>query len=152
MKISTKWYLILCFRIPYAELNEPFYGYFDGANNRSRVDYYGDIDMTFQRGELGKFGSMFRVAYMTNQTHYNYRRCFQLDGDGKPMIYIWNYMYIVNSYNDEAISSKPVYYDTNCLNLQVWDVWSRYDVWVILWQVLSRLQWLYTSSPRWLNL
>lgn len=29
-------------RLPYAEINEPFVGYFEAKKNRSRVDYYGD--------------------------------------------------------------------------------------------------------------
>lgn len=28
-------------RLPYAEIEEPFTGYFDATNKRSRVDYYG---------------------------------------------------------------------------------------------------------------
>lgn len=67
-------------RLPYAELNEPFAAYYDATNNRSRVDFYGDIVQTFQRGDVGKYGTTFKVAYMTNHTHYNFRRCFQTNG------------------------------------------------------------------------
>ena len=28
-------------KLPYAEINEPFYAYFDGKKGMSRIDYYG---------------------------------------------------------------------------------------------------------------
>ena len=67
--------------LPYAELEEPFEAYYDPKKNRSRMDFYGQIVQTFQRGDVGKYGSTFKLAYMTNSTHYNYRACFKTDGE-----------------------------------------------------------------------
>lgn len=35
-------------RLPYAEIEEPFAGYYDATNKRSRVDYYGGKVYTFE--------------------------------------------------------------------------------------------------------
>ena len=47
--------------IPFAEIEEPFAAFADLANGRSRIDYYGGMDKTFQRTDVGKFGTMFKV-------------------------------------------------------------------------------------------
>jgi len=70
--------------LPYAELEEPFMAYFDPKMNRSRMDFYGNIVQTFTRGDVGKYGSTYKLAYMTtgtNATSYNVRGCFKTDGD-----------------------------------------------------------------------
>ncbi|XP_067948053.1 digestive cysteine proteinase 2-like [Watersipora subatra] len=67
-------------RLPYAELEEPFSAWYDGKKSRSRIDFYGGIVQTFMRGDVGEYGGTYKVAYMTNQTNYNYKRCFQTEG------------------------------------------------------------------------
>lgn len=47
--------------IPFAEINEPFTAFADLSNGRSRIDYYGGMDKTFQRNDIGQFGTMFKV-------------------------------------------------------------------------------------------
>ena len=47
--------------IPFAEINEPFAAFADLSNGRSRIDYYGGMDKTFQRNDIGEFGTMFKV-------------------------------------------------------------------------------------------
>lgn len=68
------------YRLPYAELNEPFMAWYDGKKNRSRMDFYGGVVQTFMRGDKGKYGATYKLAYMTNSTVYNYRSCFQTNG------------------------------------------------------------------------
>jgi hypothetical protein len=48
--------------IPFAEIEEPFAAFADLSNGRSRIDYYGGMDKTFQRNDVGKFGTMFKVC------------------------------------------------------------------------------------------
>ena len=57
--------------IPYAEIEEPFVGYADMENGKSRVDYYGGMDKTFQRADLGKYGTMFKVVPETTENVWN---------------------------------------------------------------------------------
>ena len=70
-------------RLPYAEIVEPFTGYFDAQNGRSRVDYYGDLVLTVQRGDL-KSGDLdgvsYKLAWMVDQTGAPERVCFQVNG------------------------------------------------------------------------
>ena len=57
--------------IPYAEIEEPFVGYADMKNGKSRVDYYGGMDKTFQRADVGKYGTMFKVVPETTENVKN---------------------------------------------------------------------------------
>jgi len=43
--------------IPYAEIEEPFYSWYDKPTGRSRIDYYGGMVKTYQLTGQGKFGS-----------------------------------------------------------------------------------------------
>lgn len=40
--------------IPYAEIREPFYAWYDGTSGSSRIDYYGGTSLIY-------FASIFRV-------------------------------------------------------------------------------------------
>ena len=60
--------------IPYAEIKEPFVGYADIDNARTRVDYYGGMDKTFQRADVGKHGTMFKVVPETTENVKNEAR------------------------------------------------------------------------------
>ena len=68
--------------LPYAEIREPFIGYFDGPNNRSRVDYYGDLVQTFQRPDLdrNKGGISYKLAFMVDPQGNAQRVCFRING------------------------------------------------------------------------
>ncbi|CAH1773564.1 unnamed protein product [Owenia fusiformis] len=67
-------------RLPYAELAEPFAAYYDSAAKKSRIDYYGTTVKTFQRADLGSFGVNNKVAFMSTDTVFNKRTCFQSNG------------------------------------------------------------------------
>ncbi|XP_065670751.1 digestive cysteine proteinase 1 [Hydra vulgaris] len=66
--------------LPYAELNEPFVGWFDAEAKKSRIDYYEGISKTIQRGDKGEFGAHFLVAPMSNEVQLNQINCFELSG------------------------------------------------------------------------
>ncbi|ESN93515.1 hypothetical protein HELRODRAFT_88556, partial [Helobdella robusta] len=70
-------------RLPYAEINEPFYGWFESKRSRSRVDYYGAYSVqTYQLGgeTSGDYGVNLKVAPMTTEELLNVKQCFQLNG------------------------------------------------------------------------
>ena len=48
--------------IPFAEIQEPFSAWVDLDMNKSRIDYYGGMVKTFQRGDLKSYGTSVKVA------------------------------------------------------------------------------------------
>ena len=66
--------------IPYAEIEEPFAAYADLQNGKSRIDYYGNTDKTYQRADIGAHGIMFKIVPMTNEHVTNQINCFQAEG------------------------------------------------------------------------
>ncbi|KAI1297897.1 Counting factor associated protein D [Halotydeus destructor] len=69
--------------LPYAEIKEPFRGYYDAQNGRSRVDYYGDLVQTVQRADVtigDVTGISYKVAWMTDPSGKPMRVCFQVNG------------------------------------------------------------------------
>jgi len=67
-------------RIPFAEVEEPFAAWADLKNKKSRIDYYGGMVKTFQRGDIGDFGAMVKIVPMTNEVVTNQMNCFQING------------------------------------------------------------------------
>jgi len=67
-------------RIPYAEIEEPFTAYVDLNYGRSRIDYYGGVDKTFQLRDLGPHGSLVKLVPMTTEKVTNEINCFQANG------------------------------------------------------------------------
>ncbi|KAF7487883.1 Cathepsin K [Sarcoptes scabiei] len=63
--------------LPYAELDEPFNAYFDAKANKSRIDYYGELQLTIQRPDTNQF---FKIAYMVNKHGHTEQVCFSMDG------------------------------------------------------------------------
>lgn len=66
--------------IPYAEITEPFYAWYDEANGRSRIDYYGDMVKTYQLTKEGDYGTSLKVAPVTNRESMNKQTCLQVNG------------------------------------------------------------------------
>ncbi|XP_014215878.1 digestive cysteine proteinase 1 [Copidosoma floridanum] len=66
--------------IPYAEIEEPFYAWFDGSNGRSRIDYYGDMVKTYQLSTEGPYGSSIKIAPVTTENEINKQTCLQVNG------------------------------------------------------------------------
>ncbi|XP_058066919.1 digestive cysteine proteinase 1 [Anopheles bellator] len=66
--------------IPYAEISEPFYAWYDKANGRSRIDYYGGMVKTYQLTKQGTYGVSLKLAPVTTQTQSNKETCLQVNG------------------------------------------------------------------------
>jgi len=66
--------------IPYAELEEPFYAWYDSPSKRSRIDYYGGMVKTYQLGNSGQYGTSLKVAPVTTETELNAKTCLQVNG------------------------------------------------------------------------
>lgn len=66
--------------IPYAEIAEPFYAWYDGASGRSRIDYYGGMVKTYQLSPYGLYGTSLKLAPVTTETEVNANTCLQVNG------------------------------------------------------------------------
>lgn len=66
--------------IPYAEIAEPFYAWYDGNTKRSRIDYYGGMVKTYQLSDENKYGTSLKLAPVTNKHQLNKQTCLQLNG------------------------------------------------------------------------
>ncbi|XP_026316532.1 counting factor associated protein D [Hyposmocoma kahamanoa] len=76
--------------IPYAELLEPFYAWYDSKNGKSRIDYYGGMVKTYQLtpGVYPKFGSNIKIAPVTTETVLNQQTCLQVNGSDEQNVQI----------------------------------------------------------------
>ena len=66
--------------IPYAEIREPFYAWYDGTSGSSRIDYYGGMVKTFQLSHKGLYGSSIKIAPITTETISNQETCLEVNG------------------------------------------------------------------------
>lgn len=69
--------------LPYAEINEPFTAYYDRNNRKSRIDYYGDTVLTYQREDKGDYGTSYKIAFMPDEQGVPTRTCFEVVGTDK---------------------------------------------------------------------
>lgn len=66
--------------IPYAEIAEPFYAWYDKNTRRSRIDYYGGMVKTYQLAGEGQYGTLLKLAPITTKTENNKLTCLQVNG------------------------------------------------------------------------
>ncbi|XP_006562600.2 digestive cysteine proteinase 1 [Apis mellifera] len=66
--------------IPYAEIREPFYAWYDGARGSSRIDYYGGMVKTFQLSHKGEYGKSVKIAPITTESVTNEETCLEVNG------------------------------------------------------------------------
>ncbi|KAL3287775.1 hypothetical protein HHI36_002237 [Cryptolaemus montrouzieri] len=66
--------------IPYAEIREPFYAWYDGPSKQSRIDYYGNMVKTYQLSGVKPYGTSIKVAPVTNEEETNVKTCLQVNG------------------------------------------------------------------------
>ncbi|KAI5726388.1 hypothetical protein M8J76_001767 [Diaphorina citri] len=66
--------------IPFAEIKEPFYAWYDKGEKKSRIDYYGGMVKTYQLSKNGTNGLSLKVAPMTTETELNKISCFHAYG------------------------------------------------------------------------
>lgn len=79
-KWPSKYSISGTLNLPYAELSEPFTAWFDADMKSSRIDYYGGLSKTIQRGDIGDYGQHFMISPMTNEVVMNQQTCFTLNG------------------------------------------------------------------------
>lgn len=72
--------------IPYAEITEPFYGWYDKDKGRSRIDYYGGMVKTYQLTGQGDFGVSLKIAPVTTDSFTNKDTCLQVNGTSENRI------------------------------------------------------------------
>nr|XP_054772774.1 crustapain-like [Lytechinus pictus] len=68
-------------RLPYAELNEPFEIFFQGAKNRSRIDFYNGMDKIYNRGDEGNYGNVYKISPATLKDVRTLESCFLIPGE-----------------------------------------------------------------------
>ncbi|XP_012224399.2 digestive cysteine proteinase 1 [Linepithema humile] len=73
--------------IPYAEIREPFYAWYDGNSGSSRIDYYGGMVKTFQLSHKGQYGASIKIAPVTTESISNEETCLEVNGTNKNKIY-----------------------------------------------------------------
>lgn len=66
--------------IPYAEIVEPFYAWYDKPSGQSRIDYYGGMVKTYQLNHYGNYGTSLKVAPVTTDESLNKVTCLQVNG------------------------------------------------------------------------
>ncbi|XP_078043578.1 C1 family peptidase 26-29-p isoform X2 [Augochlora pura] len=66
--------------IPYAEIREPFYAWYDGSSGSSRIDYYGGMVKTFQLSNKGSYGKSLKIAPITTESALNEETCLEVNG------------------------------------------------------------------------
>nr|XP_034183715.1 digestive cysteine proteinase 1 isoform X3 [Osmia lignaria] len=66
--------------IPYAEIREPFYAWYDGKSGSSRIDYYGGMVKTFQLSGKGSYGISIKIAPITTESILNEETCLEVNG------------------------------------------------------------------------
>ncbi|KAH8305607.1 hypothetical protein KR059_003541, partial [Drosophila kikkawai] len=74
--------------IPYAEIAEPFYAWYDKNTKRSRIDYYGGMVKTYQLAGEGQYGTMLKLAPITTLTEQNKLTCLQVNGTAEQVVEI----------------------------------------------------------------
>uniref|UniRef100_T1JJR5 Uncharacterized protein n=1 Tax=Strigamia maritima TaxID=126957 RepID=T1JJR5_STRMM len=99
--------------LPYAEIIEPFTAYFDGKNNKSRIDYYGGTVVTYQRADIKPYGVNQKLVY-TSATE---RNCFQQNGTVNETATTQNVF-------PDLTGSNYSYEGQRTFNNQLYDVWN----------------------------
>lgn len=117
--------------LPYAEIKEAFNAYFDLENNRSRIDYYGGMVQTYQRGDQQPYGMSYKVAPFTTETVLNDRTCFEVNGthDGEVLAQAIIPDLSEFTYKGE-VSCKWGTCEQWVQAIEVGDVVSRYKFWL----------------------
>uniref|UniRef100_T1INL7 Peptidase C1A papain C-terminal domain-containing protein n=1 Tax=Strigamia maritima TaxID=126957 RepID=T1INL7_STRMM len=98
--------------LPYAEIIEPFTAYFDGKNNKSRIDYYGGTVVTYQRADIKPYGVNQKLVY-TSATE---RNCFQQNGTV-------NATATTQTVFPDLTQSNYTYEGPYTFNNQTYDIW-----------------------------
>uniref|UniRef100_A0A8D8U3N5 Counting factor associated protein D n=1 Tax=Cacopsylla melanoneura TaxID=428564 RepID=A0A8D8U3N5_9HEMI len=80
-KFSSSYIVKGSLYIPFAEIKEPFYAWYDVSEGKSRIDYYGGMVKTYQLSKNGTHGLSLKIAPMTTDTELNKISCFNAYGE-----------------------------------------------------------------------
>ncbi|XP_060527653.1 digestive cysteine proteinase 3 isoform X2 [Cylas formicarius] len=69
--------------IPYAEIDEPFFAWYDGPDNQSRIDYYGEMAKTYQLSGTFGYGTSVKIVPVTTEEKLNAKTCLQVNGSSE---------------------------------------------------------------------
>ncbi|XP_048582580.1 uncharacterized protein LOC5516093 [Nematostella vectensis] len=68
--------------LPYGDIKEPFEVWYSGLHGMSRIDYYGGMDRTYQRGDLGKYGYACKIVpEFSERTGRTFKGCLHRRGN-----------------------------------------------------------------------
>ncbi|XP_049879969.1 digestive cysteine proteinase 2 isoform X2 [Pectinophora gossypiella] len=119
--------------IPYAELQEPFYAWYDNKNGKSRIDYYGGMVKTYQLTSTvyPQYGTSLKLAPVTTEQVLNKQTCLQVNGSADQSINVQtvlpdmaDFKYIGNEAMRDSDTSKWRMVTT------VGDKVNKYTMWV----------------------
>ena len=100
--------------LPYAEIREPFTAYYDPGNGRSRVDYYGDLVLTVQRGDIRPSedvrGVNYKISWMVNASGLPERVCFQVNGSSENPVQAQNVLPDLSEFTFQVKDFCPDWY------------------------------------------
>lgn len=85
--------------IPYAEIAEPFYAWYDKQTSRSRIDYYGGMVKTYQLANEDRYGTSLKLAPVTTSKEMNKETCLQVNGTAENVIEIQSILPDVKSFS-----------------------------------------------------
>ncbi|XP_052215701.1 digestive cysteine proteinase 1-like isoform X1 [Dreissena polymorpha] len=90
-------------QLPYAEIQEPFAGFYDAPNKRSRIDYYGGMVQTMQRADMFMYGSSYKIAPLTTYQQRNVMSCFQVNGTSGSTVDIQNVLPDLSGFQKQSL-------------------------------------------------
>uniref|UniRef100_T1GHQ4 Peptidase C1A papain C-terminal domain-containing protein n=1 Tax=Megaselia scalaris TaxID=36166 RepID=T1GHQ4_MEGSC len=103
--------------IPYAEISEPFYGWYDSHSKRSRIDYYGGMVKTYQLSNEGDFGISLKLAPIAMDSYTSTEVCLQVNGTKEDAIEIQSILPNTKDFTLETLKS---------LMANLYTLWVRY--------------------------
>lgn len=119
--------------IPYAEIEEPFYAWYDKPTGRSRIDYYGGMVKTYQLSKENNYGTSIRVAPVSTDEYQNRDTCLQVNGTAETRIDIQGILPDVSDFSLMATEDvygfkcdRFVYEETIGQKKNTYTLWVRY--------------------------
>ncbi|KAI5634142.1 papain family cysteine protease domain-containing protein [Phthorimaea operculella] len=121
--------------IPYAELSEPFYAWFDAKHAKSRIDYYGGMVKTYQltSSVYPPYGTNIKIAPVTTESVLNQETCLQVNGSSEVAVNVQtvlpdmtDFKYIGNEAMRDSDTAKWRMVVTNGDKVNKYTMWVKY--------------------------
>ncbi|KAG8240428.1 hypothetical protein J437_LFUL003142 [Ladona fulva] len=119
--------------IPYAEIREPFYGWYDSESGASRIDYYGDMVKTYQLSKQGDYGALRKIIPVTTESEVNAISCLEVNGTEESRVSPQSILPDLTGYNwigtemiDGLLCEKWRLVDTKGEKVNKYTMWIRY--------------------------